>query len=75
MNADIMLDALNLGADKQVFITPIIMGDENEEAILPSVLVSGRNMHYAYERGSLRGFENIKNRDILREVRRYNGKS
>lgn len=75
VNADIMLDALNLGADKQVFITPIIMGDENEEAILPSVLVSGRNMHYAYERGSLRGFENIKNRDILREVRRYNGKS
>ena len=31
-------------------------------------------MHYAYERGSLKGFDDIKNHDILLEVKRDNGK-
>ena len=74
VNADILLDGLKLGADKQIFITPVVRGDENEEVVLPSILVNGRNMHYAYERGSLKNFEDIRRHEILSEVRRFNGK-
>lgn len=74
VSADLRLDSMKLGANKQVFITPVVRGSNGEEVVLPSLLVNGRNMHYAYERGSLKGFDDIKNHDILLEVKRDNGK-
>ncbi|WP_438638525.1 hypothetical protein [Muribaculum intestinale] len=50
-----MLDSLHLGADHQIYVT----GKSTEAQRLhpagspPTVLINGRNMHYAYERGSL----------------------
>lgn len=75
VQADIVLDSLILKSNRQIFITPVVKGDAEEETVvLPSLLVSGRNMHYAYERGSLRNFEAIRSRNIIGEVRRDNGK-
>lgn len=74
ISADFVLDSLSLRSNSQIFITPVVRGGAGEETVLPSLLVSGRNMHYAYERGSLRGFDDIRRHDILREVRRDNGR-
>ena len=68
VTADIVLDNLNLKTNHQVMITPIICSSDSsdsKEKILPSVLVSGRNMHISYERGVLRGFELIREKDSL----------
>ncbi len=73
VNADIVLDSLKLGSNRQVFITPVVKGVEGEELVLPSVLVNGRAMHYSYERGALNRFTAIKDHDIQQEVRRKNG--
>lgn len=74
VSAGIILDKLSLGKDRQIFVTPVVRGDENREVTLPSLLVSGRNMHFAYRRGALKGFDAISAHDILAEVRRENGK-
>lgn len=72
VSADIVLDSLRLRSNHQIFITPVVRGDSTLEMEFPSVLVSGRKMHISYERGALRGFPEIRNRVIGREVRRYN---
>jgi len=69
---DLVLDSLHLGADKQIYITPVVRGADGAEAVMPTVLVNGRNMHYAYERGSLPG--GIPDYDVATEVRRFNGR-
>lgn len=76
LSADIVLDSLRLKSNHQVFLTPMLEGglDSIVRLPLPSVLINGRNMHVAYERGSLKGFEDIKKHDILFEVGRKNGK-
>ncbi len=81
VSADIVLDNLKLKSNQQIFITPLVstsdpgseIQQKGESVTLSSILVSGRNMHYSYERGVLRNFREIKNHDILQEVRRLNG--
>lgn len=73
ISADIVLDSLRLGSNRQLFITPVVKGDTAAEKVLPSVLVNGRNMHYSYERGLLKGFPEMRGRVLEREVRRDNG--
>lgn len=73
VNADLVLDSLKLDGNRQLFVTPIVKGASGQEVVLPSVLVNGKKMHYAYQRGSLKGFEEIKNHDILTEICRRNG--
>ncbi len=82
ISADIVLDDLKLGSNKQMFITPVVKStldpdnsklDSENSIILPSVLVNGRNMHISYERGVLRSFKEIKEHNVGQEVRRYNG--
>ena len=75
VSADLVLDSLRLRSNHQIFITPVVRGDSTQEVEFPSVLVSGRKMHISYERGALRGFPEIKNRMIEREVKRENGKA
>lgn len=75
VDVDFNLDSLRLKGNQQVFLTPVIRGASDTAVVaLPSILVSGRNVHYAYERGSMKDFEAIKNHEILREVMRKNGK-
>lgn len=69
---DLVLDSLYLGADRQIYITPVVRGADGAEAEMPTVLVNGRNMHYAYERGSLPG--GMPDYDVVTEVRRLNGR-
>lgn len=71
---DFVLDSLTLGANKQVFVTPVITGvEDSTEVVLPTLLINGRNMHYGYERGSIstKQFDNYDK--IYSVVRRMNG--
>lgn len=73
VSVDFVLDSLNMSSNHQLFVTPLIEGPRGESVVLPSVLISGRNMHIAYERGSLSP-DVLSNYDILTEVRRSNGR-
>lgn len=68
-----VLDSLRLGANRQILVTPVVEGGEGQAAAFPTVLINGRNMHYAYERGTVRR-QLQEHYDIVAEVRRQNGK-
>ncbi len=72
VSADLDLDSLRLRSNHQVFITPVVASDFISFD-LPSVLISGRNMHISYLRGVLKNFEEIKSHDIIEEMERKNG--
>ncbi|MDE5807424.1 MAG: DUF3868 domain-containing protein [Muribaculaceae bacterium] len=75
VSAEISLDSLKLKGNEQIFLTPVVTGEKGEEVILPTILLTGRNMHYAYERGTMRGLKEFKKKyNIIREVQRENGK-
>ena len=73
---ELVLDSLELGANHQLFVTPVLHSGAADSArvALPTVLLNGRNMHYAYERGSLRR-EIVDSYDLTAEVWRHNGSS
>lgn len=74
LTADVVLDSLKLKSGQQVFVTPVITGARGQSVVLPTVLVTGRGMHYAYERGTMRDLKTYRERyDISREIRRLNG--
>lgn len=76
VSAEIVLDSLDLKSNRQIFLTPVIEGKSGESAQLPSILVTGRGMHYAYERGTMRGLSEFRKKyNIMREIRRDNGKN
>ena len=67
------LDTLKIGSNRQLYLSPILMDGNGNKEVLPALLVNGRNMHYAYERKTIkRGGPN--NYRIYKEVRRINGK-
>ena len=73
---ELVLDSLHLGADHQIYVTPVINGgtaDSTQRVALPTVLINGRNMHYAYERGSLRR-EIVDSYNLSAEIWRHNGR-
>lgn len=73
LSADIILDSLKLKANQQVFMTPVVTAQDGSTAIFPTILVTGRGMHYAYERGTMRGLKEYRSAyDIGSEVRRLN---
>ncbi len=72
VSVDIVLDSLEMSGNRQLFVTPVIEGARGESVSLPSVLINGRNMHYAYERGTLPS-DVLARYDILKEVQRRNG--
>lgn len=53
VSMDLVLDALSLPRNRQVFVTPYLEGKSGERLALPSILVNGRNMQYVYERTGL----------------------
>lgn len=73
LKLDYVLDSLRLGSNRQILVTPVVEGSDGQQVALPTLLINGRNMHYAYERGTIRR-NLLQNYDITSEVRRYNGK-
>ena len=53
VSMDITLDSLQLGKNRQLFVTPYLEGANHQTALLPTLLVNGRNMQYVYERSGL----------------------
>lgn len=75
VDADIVLDSLTLKSNQQIFMTPVLTGEQEQSVALPTVLITGRGMHYAYERGTMRNLKEYRRQyDISREIRRNNGK-
>ncbi len=73
VTADVNLDEVRLGRNRQLYLTPIIEDGEGNSEVLPSVMVNGHAMHIAYERHALSGDE-IANHNVGFEVKRNNGK-
>ncbi|MFG6428050.1 tetratricopeptide repeat protein [Lepagella muris] len=72
-SADIVLDDLRVGANRQVYITPILEDGNGNSATLPSTLVNGRTMQILWERGAVKVPANYEN-GVQTTVRRNNGK-
>lgn len=72
IGADIVLDSLSLGANRQILVTPVVRRD-TLSAEFPSILISGRNMHIIYLRGALRNAAMVKDHEIAFETQRRNG--
>ena len=74
LTADIILDAMKLKSNSQVYVTPVIEDNSGNSFVMPSVLINGHAMQIAYERHSLGG-DARKNHDVAKAVKRRNGKS
>ncbi len=73
ISADIVLDAMILSGNKQIYITPVISSPDGNMQTLPSVLVNGKAMQIAYERKTLpRKF--LQSHNLKNVVKRQNGK-
>lgn len=73
VRADILMDSLTMPGNRSLVVTPVIDGPEGREVVMPSLLVNGREMHIAYERGTM-DKDILRRYTILSEVRRFNGK-
>lgn len=69
----LLLDSVELAPNRQLFVTPVMEDGSGHAVAFPTVLLNGRNMHYAYERGTLPK-DLFSRYDIMREVRRDNGR-
>lgn len=74
LTADLILDSLHLPANRQIYVTPTIEGPEGQTVVMPTVLINGRNMHYAYLRGNMPK-KSHADYNIAYEVYRNNGKA
>lgn len=73
VSIDFVLDSLHMRSNQQMYVSPVLEDNLGNRIALPALLVNGRNMHYAWERGSVkRG--GAHNYEVYREVRRHNGK-
>lgn len=74
VSADLVLDALNLASNDQILVTPILGSQAADKMVeLPTIVVSGRNMHIYY----LRNGQTIASEEyrytIREEMLRKNG--
>lgn len=73
VSMDMILDGTRLGSNKQLFVTPVIMSaDSSKTVVMPTVLFSGRNMHYVYLRSGQKALPNT-NYNIIKEVYHKSG--
>lgn len=75
VSMDIALDSLVLGKNRQLFVTPYLEGANHQTALLPTLLVNGRNMQYVYERSGLTEKARETYNNINKVVKRQNGTS
>ena len=73
LSAEIVLDSLKLGANKQIYLTPVIEDEEGNSVVLPSALVNGRSMQIAWNRGTVKSSQKYANGIKIVE-KRHNGK-
>lgn len=71
VSLDIVLDSLKMKGKQQLYVTPVVTDNNGQSVVMPAVLVNGRNMHIAYQRGTIR--DQIKRHDIVTEIERRNG--
>lgn len=71
LNADILLDDLRLGSNRQLYVTPVVSDSEGHVERFPSVLVNGHAMQIAYERHTLP----TNGMKVLKAVQRKNNHS
>lgn len=74
VDMEIVLDSLHLRGNEQVYITPVLEDGNGNASVLPSVVANGRNMHLAWERGTIRRDAGA-GYTIYTELRRLNGKA
>lgn len=72
-SAEIVLDDLKLGANKQIYLTPVIEDSNGNSEVLPSALVNGRSMQIAWNRGTVKSNQKYTNGVSVVE-KRNNGK-
>lgn len=75
VSMDLVLDALTLPRNRQVFVTPYLEGSGGQRVTLPTVLVNGRNMQYVYERTGLPRKLRAEYANLAQVVARKNGTS
>lgn len=76
VSADLVLDGLNLPANEQVLVTPVLESPTAGVSLeLPTILFSGRNMHYVYQREGLGSNIKLNGYNVIDEQRRLNGAS
>ena len=73
VSMDISLDSLQLGSNRQLFVTPYLEGANHQTALLPTLLINGRNMQYVYERSGLTEKARETYHNINKVVKRQNG--
>ena len=73
LHLDYVLDSLSLSNNHQILVTPVVEGADGQTEAFPTVLINGRNMQFAYERGTVT-LPLADKYDITSVVRRYNGK-
>lgn len=73
VSADIVLDSLYLSSGRQVYVTPLLSAAGHESVALPSLLVSGKGMYYAVERGVVKAATST-HPQVYASVKRNNGK-
>lgn len=71
---ELSFDSLSLGTNEQLFVTPVLCDSAGNSVQLPTILANGRNMHIAYERGTI-DRNGTHDYALYRELRRVNGKS
>lgn len=68
------MNGVTLKSNQQLFVTPWIeTADGNRSVMLPTVVLSGRNMHYVYERSGRTKATNKTNYNIIDEMLCKNG--
>lgn len=72
--ATVVLDSLHLSPNRQILISPVIEDNSGNGILLPSLLVNGRNMHIAWQRGTI-SKKFLNGNTPAQELQRYNGKS
>lgn len=73
LQLDYILDSIHLSNNGQILVTPVFEGSGGQKEAFATVLINGRNMHYAYERGTV-GLPSVRQYDVTSEVRRYNNR-
>lgn len=72
--ADLVLDGLTLASNEQMLVTPILESLSAGHSVqLPTILFSGRNMHYVYLRNGIDLVTGDNHYNIIDEQRRLNG--
>lgn len=72
-SADIVLDALKLKSNRQIFLTPVLEDGAGNSEVLPAALVNGRTMQIAWDRGTVAAGAKYEN-GVEVAVKRNNGK-